>query len=668
MCEVIMKKQVIVILVLVLGIAGLAVSILPSVGADIGDGYFYEDFEGSVFPPWTADGLWHLEDNDPSNWKILGWMPTPPHYIWYGQNDTTKGNYNTTPAINYGSLTSPLIDLTKYPGSTINISFQSWAETDGINDLKLVNISSDDGLTWNTLGIIPDTTSWEYFTFDITTYGNSSNVRIQFYFECNDFDNSYRGWMIDDINIESFNRFDLWIEQDNWGTVYETKTMIFRAHSKFDYGMYVNISMVIVDPRNPTPLWEEYKYNEYIGAWQDWSYSLLDHIFDETGYYEVSFTLIDENGGEWSSHCWFDIGDMHFGTWIEQDNYARVDETANMTFHVINHFNYPMDVTIEFFIQYPDSNEHELYPTQYVHLDEFVNWDLTVHYNFTETGRYMVSFRVYETGNKENLWEDGCWWQVYDQNEPYFALWIWQGCDIAIDKVGGMDFNVESRYYNSMWANIKIQIETPNDSLELLHQESVFMNPGDTWYYNLNYIFTEVGWYNVYLNVTDDNSKDWVFDCSWNVYEEHFELWIDQDNEARLHDERWMHFNIKSHFDRPIPGVTVIINIIVPNGNIDYQLKDTIYMSPHGHWDYDLSYVFNEVGNYKVELILIDDTDTEWYRDCYWNVYEDGDEPPPDDTDDKEYDEEDRITPGFEIIIIPLALIAVAMMSRKNRT
>jgi hypothetical protein len=48
--------------------------------ASLGDDHS-EDFEGIVFPSWTATGLWHLEDNSTSSYPIYGWMPSVTRYM-----------------------------------------------------------------------------------------------------------------------------------------------------------------------------------------------------------------------------------------------------------------------------------------------------------------------------------------------------------------------------------------------------------------------------------------------------------------------------------------------------------------------------------------------------------------------------------------------------------
>jgi hypothetical protein len=198
-----MKKRFILLIILLFSIVSftnpftlLESSAAPSIA-------FFEDFEGSL-TFWNATGFWHREDNTSSLYPSYG-IPSPTHYMWYGQN--TTGDYNNS-NINYGSLTSAPIDLSDYSGN-INLSFSCWSDTEfsdyqnGIYDWRLVFISPDGGSTWNIIANMSDNPTWTPYYFDISPYGGYSDVRIQFYFDTRDTaGNNYRGWLIDNVEIE----------------------------------------------------------------------------------------------------------------------------------------------------------------------------------------------------------------------------------------------------------------------------------------------------------------------------------------------------------------------------------------------------------------------------------------------------------------------------------
>ncbi|MFX0151269.1 MAG: hypothetical protein ACFFAJ_10840, partial [Candidatus Hodarchaeota archaeon] len=258
-----MKNNTILLMIFLIGIFGLTISSPPLQGTAILGDDFKEDFEGLIYPEWKTTGLWHLEDNKTSDWPINSWIPSNSHYMWYGSN--ISGNYDTSASRNNGTLISEQLDLTAFSGD-IELGFWSWAitETDSF-DLKNVSISPDGGNTWKLLGYVQNTSDWKYFLFDITEYGYSSNAMIRFYFDTIDGAlNFYRGWMIDDIEIkEKPGYFELFIHQDNYAFIGETRTMNFSIYSYFNYGIEVNISIILTNPSGYNETLEEF-YLEYL--------------------------------------------------------------------------------------------------------------------------------------------------------------------------------------------------------------------------------------------------------------------------------------------------------------------------------------------------------------------------------------------------------------------
>ncbi|MHA2073484.1 MAG: hypothetical protein ACW97X_02590, partial [Candidatus Hodarchaeales archaeon] len=245
--------------------------------ASLGDDHS-EDFEGIVFPSWTATGLWHLEDNSTSSYPIYGWMPSVTSYMWYGSN--TTGTYNTTDPFSAGELISDQVDLSGF-SSPFYLEFWSWAITENSTsfDRKSVSISSDGGSTWNYVLDVPDTADWTNYKLDISGY-NSSAFRVKFAFNTTDnVNNDYRGWMIDDIKINTESvvtpgNFNLWIDQDTVANVGEVGSMDFYAHSNFTHDMNVSIGIEINLP-NGTIDYVFYDDPVLITADFTWNYLLV---------------------------------------------------------------------------------------------------------------------------------------------------------------------------------------------------------------------------------------------------------------------------------------------------------------------------------------------------------------------------------------------------------
>lgn len=313
-------------MIFLIGIFGLTISSPPLQGTAILGDDFKEDFEGLIYPEWKTTGLWHLEDNKTSDWPINSWIPSNSHYMWYGSN--ISGNYDTSASRNNGTLISEQLDLTAFSGD-IELGFWSWAitETDSF-DLKNVSISPDGGNTWKLLGYVQNTSDWKYFLFDITEYGYSSNAMIRFYFDTIDGAlNFYRGWMIDDIEIkEKPGYFELFIHQDNYAFIGETRTMNFSIYSYFNYGIEVNISIILTNPSGYNETLEEF-YLEYLWSNGQWNHS-LNYKFQEEGYYEVSLVLVDDMGIEWKTDNWWKVKKVDDSTTTLDEN-----ETDNEDFN-----------------------------------------------------------------------------------------------------------------------------------------------------------------------------------------------------------------------------------------------------------------------------------------------------------------------------------------------
>ncbi|HEY5516346.1 MAG TPA: IPT/TIG domain-containing protein, partial [Pengzhenrongella sp.] len=213
---------------------------------------FYEDGEATT-EGWTATGFWHVVTN-PETYAVTnpaispnlvslpdsGRLPRAYSGVkawWYGENATgtilgndydvsvqvPKGG-GTSQAPNAGDLTSPAIALPS--GTTYTLEFYAWWEIEGVAshefDLMSMQVSEDDGATWNALGRenlnpVRDVTqppevaftnngpstpaSWQHYLYNLSAYAGKT-VRIRFRFDTVDEAyNAFRGWLVDDIRI-----------------------------------------------------------------------------------------------------------------------------------------------------------------------------------------------------------------------------------------------------------------------------------------------------------------------------------------------------------------------------------------------------------------------------------------------------------------------------------
>lgn len=197
--------------------------------------------------------LVQLAPNDMSN----GTIPDPTDgnkAFWYGDGNSTDsalgsfidGTYETNTSTDSGgtsiysnsaTLTSPSIDLSNVTGS-VNLSFKTWWEIESVNpnangyDIMTIAVSSDDGETWRDLARLnplsdPETgnVNRNPIPFSNTGYNSAPQwqdqdaitlvdangdslagniIKIRYRFETVDgLYNGFRGWMVDDIEINS---------------------------------------------------------------------------------------------------------------------------------------------------------------------------------------------------------------------------------------------------------------------------------------------------------------------------------------------------------------------------------------------------------------------------------------------------------------------------------
>ena len=168
-----------------------------------GEANFYDNFE-SGYGNWTMDGLWNAEAEGDTCGSIVAPFPSPTNAAYYGIDGVCHFD---TASINSGSLTM----TTPVPlpaGSNYMLSFSSFEITESFcwaTDRRYVEISTDSGGSWGTLGELCTEGGWYQQEFDLTTYAGSS-ILIRFTFNTVDsIFNTYFGWMVDDVLIVKSN-------------------------------------------------------------------------------------------------------------------------------------------------------------------------------------------------------------------------------------------------------------------------------------------------------------------------------------------------------------------------------------------------------------------------------------------------------------------------------
>ena len=162
--------------------------------------YLFRDDMESGAVNWTVTGsdggggpaLWNLSNH---RFRSAGTS------FYYGRGDTLT--YNSG-ARNYGSITSIPIDLTGVVGAQLQFFHLLRTENLSPYDTARVQISADDGASWNDVFLSAVSTPsdvLEGVDIDIGAYAGQL-IRLRFSFDTIDsLYNNFEGWVIDDISI-----------------------------------------------------------------------------------------------------------------------------------------------------------------------------------------------------------------------------------------------------------------------------------------------------------------------------------------------------------------------------------------------------------------------------------------------------------------------------------
>jgi hypothetical protein len=433
---------------------------------------------------------------------------------------------------------------------------------------------------------------------------------------------AYCSWDI----VEDDGYFDLWINQDYETVVDHLIWMDLNVDSYFTHSMFANLSVIIESPGGTNTTIYENLSSVFIEAYGSWYYS-ISYVFESPGYYSVWFILIDDNGKEWFVDCWWEVHDHEFfDIYVNQDNYAGVGETKSMDFEIDSFFDHAMTVEIQIWLKTP-TGEVSLYQNASVYIGALGSWYLSLDHTFTIAGHYDVDFVLID--DIDFHWFGHCWWEVYEGE--YFALFLEQEHHGFVGDLLWLDAEVNSNFSVGQIVTIDLAVILPNETLiPLYYNNSYYLASYDYWFLYTDILAEITGHYLVQLIVTDSTGVQWRADCWWDIQEyDEFYLWIEQDNFAKLNEERWMKFKLDSTFD-DMEEVSVEIYIETPSGLNETHLKnDSIMIPGWGHWDFELPYTFTMNGNYTVYFIVTDEFDNEWIFSCWWVIGDDNPQKDP---------------------------------------
>lgn len=342
-------------------------------------------------------------------------------------------------------------------------------------------------------------------------------------------DDTGKDWVVDCWWKVEADYYELRIYQENEAGVTDIRKIEFEAKSYFNYQMETNISIHIMTPNGSIEVLY-YEESATIKDYGYWNYA-LEYEFTEAGGYLVIFIVEDDTGTEWVENCWWWVKEDFFGVWIDQENYAQVNDIRKMNFHTKSYYNSSMYVDVIIEIETPYSNE-TLYKNS-VEIDAYESWNISLEYEFTQEGAYIVYFTVID--KFERNWSTDCWWKVEAKEKEYFYLDIDQYYRAEIGDEEKIEFYAKSYFTHDMAVNISITIETPDGTIETLYEKnSVGIEAGGSWSHSLEYKFTEEGEYKVLFTLIDDIGAKWFEDCNWKITEPNTETEDTKDTEPSI--------------------------------------------------------------------------------------------------------------------------------------
>ncbi|MHA2051995.1 MAG: hypothetical protein ACXAB2_00405 [Candidatus Hodarchaeales archaeon] len=354
----------------------------------------------------------------------------------------------------------------------------------------------------------------------------------------------------------------------------------------------------------------------------------------------------------------------YFNLFIYQENYARVNEIRMMDFFAYSYFYHDMNVSIDISIVGP-SGEEILFQNDSVFIAAHDMWNTYFEYNFSEAGDYEVYFTLID--DELVAWKTTCWWKVADGD---LLLEIDQDYEAVIGKPEEFFINVHSFMENATSIAVEVTIMGPNSNEIIFSELDIPIDSMGYWGTSLVYIFEYPGYHEVILEVRDNiNGTYFSALCFFEVREDipaeqYLEVHIQQEYYAKVGEEKPMEFVVKSHFAHD-KFLSIEAIMKTPSGSYSSFFNTTTTILANGEWTDKATFLFDEIGSYKVILEVTDETGTIWMDDCLWEISENN--TISDNTTTTTDDETTlNLTPGFELVIVPTIFAALVMLRKKR--
>jgi subtilisin family serine protease/PKD repeat protein len=163
--------------------------------------YVYSENFESGYSNWTMTGLWNPENEaDTCGFKVAP-FPNPRNDAYFGLDATCT--YDTGRVVTGTLAMNTPIALPA--ADSANLYFWSYEQTECTGncywDNRYVEISTDGGGSWKTVGEGNIENAWYQKTFNLLPYADN-NILLRFRFDSVDsIANNYLGWMVDNLSI-----------------------------------------------------------------------------------------------------------------------------------------------------------------------------------------------------------------------------------------------------------------------------------------------------------------------------------------------------------------------------------------------------------------------------------------------------------------------------------
>ncbi len=243
----------------------------------------------------------------------------------------------------------------------------------------------------------------------------------------------------------------------------------------------------------------------------------INHVFLNPGLHTVTIKVINSATGGllWEENCFWKVYiGGYIDVWIIQEYEAAVGQEVWMEFYAKNYYSFDVPIYVEVRIDTGNGTIILYSNTLTILANQLLFWNLS--YIFLYPGLYHIYFIVVElqTGN---VWIAECRWKIYAIDDGYYDLWIEQGYYGEVNVEYEMQFGVGNYYSVDKNLTIVVKIvKGPNEWI--LYNVTMIVTAMTTHSFYVYWTPTELGWYDVYLIVTDNTTGlVYVKDCWWKI-------------------------------------------------------------------------------------------------------------------------------------------------------